>query len=151
MARGSYEVHADGQTVSTAITVLEVTAPATAILRILTAYCSVQGATTPISARFRLLRKSGTITGTASPPTANPTGADAASGVTVKWLASAEGTDGVVIFEDDVQYLQSPGWLYLPVERRRVIVPPSGIIALKFPAAPTSGVFSFGIAYEEEG
>lgn len=149
MARGTYYVHADAQTVSTAITILEVTAPSTAILRIVRAWCACNTSTAG-AARLRLLRKTGTITGTATPPTPAPLDASAASGATIKWLATAEGTDGTVLYES-VFRLDGGEFLYLPVPEERIIVPPSGIIALKFPAAPTSGSYSFGFGYEEIG
>lgn len=152
MARGLYTVTARRQTVSTAITVLQYTAPATATVEVMRAWASVQGATTPISAALQMLRKTATITGTASPPALIALGGDQAAGGTVAWLATAEGTDGNIEWEDDLQYLQSPGWLFLPSrEEERVYVPPSGIIALKFPAAPTSGVMTFGFALKEIG
>lgn len=149
MARGKYEVHGDAQTVSTAITILELTAPSTAIIRLLRAYVWQSSVATSTMSRIRVLRKTGTITGTASPPTPAPLGADAASGATVKWVATAEGTDGTVVKEEAFNYLI--GWLWVPGADEKIVVPPSGIIALKFPAAPTSATWTFGFVYEEEG
>jgi hypothetical protein len=149
MARGTYYVHGDAQTISTAITILEVAAPSTAILRIKEAWVEQSSSTTSAMARIRILRKSGTITGTASPPTPAPVGAEAASGATVKWVATGEGTDGTVILERTFNILN--GFYWLPVPEMYIVVPPSGIIALKFPAAPTSASYSFGFGYEELG
>lgn len=149
MARGKYEVHGDAQTVSTAITILELTAPSTAIVRLLRAYVFQSSVSTSTMARVRVLRKSATITGTASPPTPAPLGADAAAGSTAKWIATAEGTDGTVVKEETFNYLI--GWLWVPGADEKIVVPPSGIIAIKFPAAPTSATFSFGFVFEEEG
>lgn len=149
MARGMYTVHGDAQTVSTAITILEVAAPATAILKIYRAWVEQSSVTTSTATRIRLLRKTGTITGTATPPTPTAVDASAASGVTVKWIATVEGTDGNVLIEEAFNYLN--GWVWLPVPEERIIVPPSGIIALKFPAAPTSAAWTFGFDYEEIG
>ena len=150
MAYGVYDVHGDAQTVATAITILEVTAPATAILRIIRAYTGANSSTAG-STRIRILRKTGTITGTAAPPTPAPLGAYAASGATIKWIATAEGTDGTVIHEEPMR-LDGGTWIWVPVSEREIItVPPSGIIALKFPAAPTSSSFTFGFTYEEMG
>lgn len=149
MARGVYETHGDAQTVSTAITILEITSPATAIEVLLRAYLDQSSVTTSTASRIRLLRKSATITGTASPPTPAPLDASAASGATVKWLATVEGTDGVVVKEDGFNYLN--GWLWVPGPREQVVVPPSGLIALKFPAAPTSATWTFGIVHDEIG
>jgi hypothetical protein len=71
----------------------------------------------------------------------------AASGVTVKWKATAEGTDGVIEQDDTFNVLA--GYLYLPVPEERIWVPPSGIIALKFPATPDNLPYSFGFTYRE--
>lgn len=149
MARGKYSVNTGNQTISTAITILEVTAPSTAVLIIYRAWCFAN-TTTAGAARLQLLRKTGTITGTATPPTPVALDASATTGVTVKWKATAEGTDGNVIYESGFR-LDGGEWLYLPVPEERVIVPPSGIIALKFPAAPTSSAFSYGLIWEEVG
>lgn len=150
MAAGTYDVHGDAQTVATAITILELTAPATAILRVFRAWVSANTSTAG-SGRIRLLRKSATITGTASPPTPSPLGAFASSGATVKWIATAEGTDGTILHEETFR-LDGGSWTWAALkESEMIIVPPSGILALKFPAAPTSNAFSFGFSYDEVG
>jgi hypothetical protein len=150
MARGVYEVHFAAQTISTAITILEVTAPSTAVLEINKAWVSQNNITASTSGRIQLLRKSATITGTATPPTANPLGADGTTGATIKWKATAEGTDGVVIDEQGFNYLN--GYLWVPTTpTTRLIIPPSGIIALKFPAAPTSASWHAGFEWQELG
>lgn len=149
MAKGFYVASAASQNISTGITILEITAPSTAILKIIRAWVSNVSSTTSAVARIQLLRKTGTITGTATPPSAISLGAEATSGVTVKWKATAEGTDGNVLIEDGFNVLNN--WLYLPVPEERVTVPPSGIIALKFPAAPPNINYSYGIEWEEIG
>lgn len=150
MARGVYEVHGDAQVVATAITILELTAPSTAVLEILKAWVTQSSITASTAGRMRLLRKTATITGTASPPTPVALDASAAAGATAKWLATAEGTDGNVIDEQGFNFLN--GYLWTPITARsRLLIPPSGIIALKFPAAPTSATWSFGFEFEEIG
>lgn len=150
MASGTYVVHGDAQTVATAITVLEITAAATGGLEIYRAWVQQSSSTTSAMTRVRILRKSATITGTASPPTPVPTEVGmAAATATVKWIATAEGTDGVVLAEEAFNVLN--GWLWLPVPEERIIVPPSGILALKFPAAPPSAAYTFGITFRERG
>lgn len=147
---GTYEVHGDAQTISTAITILEVTAPSTNILLINRAWVQQSSNTTSSMCRIRILRKTGTITGTASPPTPAPVDVNAASGVTVKWVATGEGTDGTVIVEEAFNLLN--GWIWVPtLPTSRIVVPPSGIIALKFAAAPASSSWTFGFEYEEIG
>ena len=149
MAYGVYSVHADAQTISTAITVLEITAPSGCGLEIYRAWCQQSNSTTSAMARIQILRKSGSITGTATPPAAVPTNSGmAASAATIKWKATAEGTDGVIVLEEAWNVLN--GWLYLPVPEERIFVPASTIIALKFPAAPPSAAYTYGILYEEK-
>jgi hypothetical protein len=147
---GIYSVHGDAQTVSTAITILELTAPATGALEIIRAWVSQASSTTSAMNRIQLLRKTATVTSAASAPTPVPAQVgQAASGITVKWKATAEGTDGV-IYQDDAFNILS-GYLYLPVPEERIWVPPSGIVALKFPGAPTSANYSFGFVFREVG
>ena len=149
MARGHYSVVAEAQAISTAITILEVTAPSTAILDITRAWISSNSTTSAMN-RIELLRKSGTITGTASPPSALGLDASPTSGVTVKWKATAEGTDGNVLYPD---YFNSiSGWVWSKVDgKQQILVPPSGIIALKFPAAPANVSWTYGIEWDELG
>lgn len=148
VSTGTYEVHGDAQTVATAITILEVTAPATGMYKLLRAYVNQSSVTTSTTTRIRLLRKSGTITGTASPPSAVPTQVgQAAFDGTVKWIATVEGTDGVFIKEEAFNYLS--GWELVFGDAEAPWVPPSGIIALKFPAAPTSASWTFGLVLQQ--
>jgi len=147
MARGSYSVSAQAQTISTAITILEITAPAAGVIFVTDAWLSAATVTAG-TARLQLLRKTATVTGTASPPTPVCLDGTATSGVTIKWKATAEGTDGGIIREYNLR-LDGGEVLYLPIPDKQVFVPPSGIIALKFPAAPTSSAYTFGIEYTE--
>lgn len=148
MARGRYEVHGDAQTVSTAITLLEITAPATAVLMISKIWVNQSNVTTSAQTRVRILRKSVSITGAATPPTPVPLGSDGASGTTVKWLATVEGTDGFVVVEDSFNYLNGYIWQAISPDMRMVVAP-STILAIKFPAAPSSATFTFGMEFEE--
>lgn len=150
MARGVYTANTAAQAISTAITILEITAPSSAALEIIEAYAS-SDANTDVMARIQLLRKTATITGTATPPTARPYGADGASGVTVKWKATAEGTDGDVL-RPDTFHMKS-GWFWVPKQaQQRIIIPPTGMIALKFPSATNiTGNWTFGIDWVELG
>lgn len=137
------------QTVSTAITILEITAPSTNALIIHRAWIFAATTTAGV-VEVQLLRKSAACTGTASPPTPAPLDASAASGATVRWKATAEGTAGNILYDSGMR-LDGGEWVYLPVPEERIIVPPSGIIALKFATAPASTNFSAGIIYEELG
>lgn len=149
MARGKYSVSFQSQTISTAITILEVTAPSTAVLIIHRAWISAN-TTTAAAVNIQILRKSAAATGTATPPTASPIDGSASltTGATIRWKATVEGTAGSILYDD---WLRADGgpWIYLPVPEERIIVPPSGIIALKFATAPASNSYSAGIVFEE--
>lgn len=151
MAAGRYTVVTEAQTISTAITILELTAPSTAVLRLVKAWVTQHSVTTSAGFRIQLLRKTATITGTATPPTPRPTLVGyAASGCTVKHVATAEGTDGVVLDADGMNHLN--GYIWVPTDQwSNIYVPPSGIIALKFPAAPTSASWAAGFEWDELG
>jgi hypothetical protein len=149
MARGVYSYSAQAQTVSTAITILELTAPSTAVLRLIRAWISAN-TTTAAAINPQILRKSVACTGTASPPTPRPIDASAASGVAQRWKATAEGTAGDILYSEFARADGGP-WIWLPLPDERIIVPPSGIIALKFATAPASNSFDFGFIYEELG
>jgi hypothetical protein len=145
MARGSYAARMDNVSVSTAITILQVTAPSTAVLEIIRAWCS-GATTTSASQRIQLLRKTAAATGTTA-VTPAPLDGSAAAGATSGRNATGEGTDGTVLIEDIFNVVV--GWLYLPVPEERIWVPPSGVIAIKFPAAPAATNFTAGIAFRE--
>lgn len=150
MASGIYTVVAQAQTIATAITVLELTAPSTGEIELYRAWCQQSSTTTSAMVRIELLRKSGTITGTASPPAAVPTEVGMpATGATIKWKATGEGTDGVILIEEAYNLLN--GWLWLPVPEERIKIPPSGVLGMKFPAAPTSASYTFGFVWREYG
>jgi hypothetical protein len=151
MAAGRYTVVGEAQTIATAITIIEVAAPSTAVLKLIRAWVTQSSVTTSAAFRVQLLRKTATITGTASPPTPRPTiPGYAASGATVKWVATAEGTDGVVLDGGGGNHLN--GYQWVPTDQNsHFYVPPSGIIALKFPAAPTSASWTFGMEWDEFG
>lgn len=146
---GNYSVHGAAQTVSTAITILTIAAPSTGALFIDRVWVN-QTTITAVGTRTRvqILRKSAAITGTASPPTPTPLNGTQTSQATVAWIATAEGTDGNVLYDEAFDYV--PGYLWIPANmRERIWVPPSGIVGIKFPVAPTSASFEFGIAFEE--
>ena len=149
MARGFFEVHGDRQTVATAITLLTVAMPATGIAYVDRVWLQ-QNTVTAVGTRavVRILRKTAAITSTATPPTPVSTDSTASSGATIAWIATAEGTDGNVLIEEEFDYV--PGWLWTPASaKERIWIPPSGILGIKFPVAPTSASWTFGIGYEE--
>jgi hypothetical protein len=56
-------------------------------------------------------------------------------------IATAEGTDSETPY--DTYYNLQSGFLYLPVPEERLNNAPSGIMGLKFPAAPPAGTYAF--------
>lgn len=146
---GNYSVKGAAQTVSTAITILTVAAPSTGSLFIDRVWVN-QTTVTAVGTRTRvqILRKTAAITGTASPPTPTPLNGTQTSQATILWIATAEGTDGNVLYDEAFDYV--PGYLWIPANsRERIWVPPSGIVGIKFPVAPTSASWEFGLSYEE--
>ena len=147
MATGQFTVSAQNQTISTAITILELTVQSGAAIFITGAWISA-GTTTAGTARIQLLKKSGTVTGTATPPTPVMTNGTGSSGITVKWKATAEGTDGGIIREYNFR-LDGGDVYWLPIPQGQIFVGAGGIIAMKFPGAPASNSYSFGFEYTE--
>lgn len=137
------------QTVSTAITVLELTAAAGQPLEVLRAWVSNTSVTTSAQCDVAVLRKTATVTGAATPPTPVELGGggDTSASFTVKHLATAEGTDGDVLYGDGVNSLN--GFLFIPTPEERPVVPGSGLIALKFITAPTNASWRFGFLVRE--
>jgi hypothetical protein len=147
MATGNFTVSAQAQTISTAITILEITAQAAAALFVTGAWISC-GTTTAGTTRIQLLKKSATITSAASAPTPVMTNGTGSSGATIKWKASAEGTDGGIIREYNFR-LDGGDVYWLPIPDGQIFLGAGAILALKFPAAPTSGAYSYGFEYRE--
>lgn len=147
--KGVYSYSAQAQTVSTAITILEVTAPSTGGLELIRAWISANTSTAGVI-NPQLLRKSVACTGTATPPTPNPTDGTTAATSTVRWKATAEGTAGAILYSEWARVDGGP-WIWLPVPEERIFVPASGIIALKFATAPASNSFDFGLVFRETG
>jgi hypothetical protein len=148
--RATYSVVAQAQTVATAITILQIQAPGAAAVEILRAWCQQSSSTTSAMARIEILRKTVGITGTAGPPTPQPTEVGAAAaGSVIAWRATAEGTDGVILYEEAFNILN--GWVYLPVPEERFAIGPANMLALKFPAAPPSASYTFGMVFRELG
>jgi hypothetical protein len=142
-------------TVATAITILQVKAGPAAPFQILRAWCNQTASETSQQEEIQLLRKTAAATVTlavvgthvfkhaTNDPTPGVELGTAATGV----IATAEGTDGDVIEPEGFNVLN--GWLWVPTEKERLWVPGGGIVALKFPVAPTSATFNFGMRIEE--
>jgi len=149
---GVYSANHIAISVSTAITILQVKAGTTKQFEILRAWVTQSSSTTMYMQRIQLLRKTGAATVTSyTPLLLNPASpaADAAGGSSATgYTASSEGTDGDLLINDVFNTLN--GWLYLPTPEERIKVPASGIVALKFPAAPAAAMtFTASIIFGE--
>lgn len=138
--------------VSTGITIIQVKAGSNKPFKVIEASVSQNTSTANAQAVVALLRKSGAATVTSftplkiSPndPAADAVGGTAATGIT----ATAEGTDGDILHRKSFNILNE--WLYLPVPEQRILVPITGIIALKFMAGPTNATYTAHIIFEEQ-
>jgi hypothetical protein len=133
--KGIYVARHDATSVSGAITLVQINAPATAAIEVLRAWCTF-ASTTSTAIGVRLARRS--TAGTGSSFTAIVLNGAAAFSGTCTYNHTAEGTLGDSIIREQVNYLN--GFLYLPVPEERIIVPPSGRISLGFPSAPGAAV-----------
>lgn len=137
--------------VATAISIIQIKAGATTPLIILRAAVTQRSSTTSAQTAIQFVRKSAAGTVTSFTPlklrpsdaAADAVGGTAATGIT----ASAEGTDTDILVREGFNLLN--GWLYVPVPEERILVPPAGIIALKFPAAPASATYDAYIIFQE--
>ena len=143
----SYIVRASGS-VSTAITLAQVTAGAAKPIRLLRAWINQSTVTSSQQAEVRLLLKSVAATVTSFTPLKFDPAAGAAT-ATAGHTASGEGTDSTIYVSEGFNILN--GWLYLPTPEERIIFPASSIVAIKFGAAPTSATYHWGMMFEEIG
>lgn len=158
MPQGDTYTLRNRQTVSTAITVLQLKAGANNGFEILRASVTQYGSTTSAQEEIVLVRKSVAATVTTAsvgasggtlffrdPNQAAASLTLATSGTGV--AATVEGTDNDFVLREAFNVLN--GWLYLPVPEERIYVPPTGIIGLKFPIAPASQAWDFEIIIRE--
>jgi hypothetical protein len=146
-----YTATFEATSISGAITILQVTAASDAVVKVTGAWCTQSGSTTSATQRIQVLRKTGTATGLTT-VTARPVGiGEVAFGGSAGSAATGEGTDGVVLVAEAFNWLA--GWRWTAAsDKEGLIVPPSGIIALKFPAAPGAAQsVTAGFVFEEIG
>lgn len=148
-----YTVKFEAVSVSTAITILQLTAASDAVVRVTGAWCNQSGSTTSASQRIQLLRKTvtaATSTGALTPTPTAP-GEVAFGGSVGHVYTGGEGTDGVVLIADGFNWLAGWRWTASDVGEA-IVVPPSGLIALKFPVAPGAAQnVTAGFVFEEIG
>lgn len=148
MAKGVYVARLDATVISTAITLIQLNAPATAVLEILKAWVTQTLSEVSTQEEIQILRTTTAGTGTSFTPILISPGS-AAAGATVTTNHSAEGTAGDSVIREGFNILN--GWYYIPIPDERIYVAPSGRLALKFPAAPASATWSAGIIWREIG
>ncbi len=147
----SYEVRNGGVAISTAITIIQIKAGASA-LEILRASISQRGSTTSTIERVGILRKSAAATVTsATPLKLNPgdpaalaVGGTAATGIT----GTAEGTNTDTLVDECFNIVNGI-WAWLPTPSERIRVPQGGIIALAFLTAPASQTWYASMKFRE--
>lgn len=143
-----YIVRGSGS-VSTAITLAQITAGAAKPIRILRAWINQSTITSSQQIEARLLTKSSPATGLGSFTPLKTDPASAAATATAGNIATGEGTDGTIYISEGQNALN--GWLYVPLQEERIIFPAGTVVAIKFGAAPTSGTYHWGIIFEELG
>lgn len=147
-----YTVKFEAVSVSGAITILQLTAASDAVVKVTGAWCTQSGSTTSATQRIQLLRKTASATSSTGALTATPVGPnEVAFGGSVGHVYGGEGTDGVVLIAEAFNWLA--GWRWTaPSDKEAIVVVPSGLIALKFPAAPGSAQnVTAGFVFEEIG
>lgn len=136
MAYGKYVARQDAVSVSTAVSLIEITAPSTAICEITRMKISQSGTATGTALRVQALRKSAAGTGTSFTPVPTAAGMPAA-GSTARHTITSEGTASTIEYDEGFNNLAGWEWVAFD-ELSRIIVPPSGIFAIKFAAVPGS-------------
>lgn len=129
-------------------TIIEFTAAADAICILHEARISQDASETSTQEVAQILRKTAAGTGTSFTARLLNPNTDAAFGGTVRTNCTVEGTAGDIVVHEGFNILN--GWIYQPVPDARIIVPPSGILALKFITDATFTVSGY-IVFEEIG
>lgn len=146
-----YTVNLVAVTINTAITVIQVKAGATNPLWVVRFFIGQRGAATSLMEKIQLLRKTGAATvtsftpllGDQDDPAAKAVGGTTATGIN----GTAEGTDSDVLITRPFNI--QTGYEFIPTSIEQFKVQPGGIIALKFPIAPTSAVWDAQLVFCE--
>ena len=151
--QGPFSVIMNNVAVTGAITLVQIRSGSTSSCEVLKAWATQGSSTVSAQQRIQINRKTAAGTVTSATPAALTGGspADAVGGTAATGtLATAEGTDSTVLISDVFNVLN--GWLYVPIPEERIVVPPAGFIALKFPAASSSSItYTAGIIFQELG
>lgn len=149
-----YTVQLPATAVTGAITLIQIKTGAANSIRLLSCFISQSSTTTNAQQDVRIVRKSAAATVTAfTPIPLNPTDAAAAAvgGTSATGNnASAEGTNSVILFDDNFSLLT--GWIYKPIPEEMVEAPGGAFIGVRFNVAPAaSTTFKVTAAFEEFG
>lgn len=145
---GVYTVIEPGTAYTTSRTVLQINATSARVLVLLRAWVSQLDSEVATAEEIQLLRTTTAGTGTAVTPA--PLQAAPAAVTTASRNHSAEGTAGTELFREGWEVRN--GWLYHPVPEERIVVPPSGRLALRLPSAPEASLTLIaGMTFAELG
>lgn len=148
MARGRYEVRMDSVAVTAAKTLVSIVAPSTAILEVVRCQITTR-ATTSEGSQAQILRAATAGTNTASTPVL--LAAYAASGSTGGVNHTVEPGTPTIHHTEGFNLVSGWQWVALD-EEGRIVVPPSGVLAVKLNVAPAgSTTISALIEYIEKG
>jgi len=153
MTGNVYVVQASIAAVTAAKTLLQIKAGATTPLELIRAEISNSSSEVSDTGELQIVRKSAAATVTSFTPllyngitaAADAVGGTAATGHT----ATAEGTDGDVLYRRGFNVLN--GHVWLPTPKERIIVAGAGIIALKSAITITSVTLLAVLVFEELG
>jgi len=144
-----YVARMDAISVAAAKTLIDLTAPSTAVLEILRAWISQDTSETSTQEVAEIGRKTAAGAGGAAFTPVKFAVGDSASGVTASIGPTGEGSGYSVLIREGFNLVN--GWLYLPVPEERIQVPPSGIISLKLAQVTATITVSAGIVWKEVG
>jgi hypothetical protein len=135
-------------TISTAITIIQVVAASTKPLVLVRAWVTESASAAAAQAGIEIVRKSAAGTTTAVTPVPVRPSQGTAS-FTAGHNASAEGT--VTDVHDGEGMNVVNGWLWLATPDEQIVVPASGILGVRFAAAPASQTWRYGMTVVEIG
>ena len=142
----------EGVSVGVLGTLVEFTAPSTKTMQLMEAWITQDTSETSTQEVAQIVRKTAAGTSmTSFTPRLLETG-DAAFGGTARIFLSGqgEGTLGDSLRREGFNILN--GWLYVPIPENRIIVAPSGILALRLAVTPAAAItISAGMIFEEIG
>ena len=140
----------EGVSVSTLKTLIEFTAPSDEGVELIEAWITQDASESSTQEVAQVTRKSAAGTGTSFTARLLSPNGDASFGGSVRTDCTAEGTLADILIREGFNILN--GWFHKPVPESRIIVPPSGILALRYGATPAAALTtSAGMMFETRG